>query len=183
MKKDLEELARLFCPDGIVPVPEERSHTEYVSVAYQFLVDSTQYCILRKNIRAEFSDLKPEGVAVRHDLNLPASYVPYLSLPVIDAPDNGHLLQPFGSDIVDVHILNVGNGFYGREIKDGVRVTGVEYVKTSYTGERGVMKLLVVGIYRKEEQPHTTDATLLTPVSTLPTPDFLPTDLPPPTTQ
>ncbi|MDO8642634.1 MAG: hypothetical protein Q7R76_03545 [Candidatus Woesearchaeota archaeon] len=184
MRADLENIVRLFCPDGsfalvpasvqlsrpngsMVVILEERQHAAFdgagdgahgasasVSVAYQFLVESMQYCVVRNTLREKFSNLKPEGVAVRHNLNLPESYVPYLTLPVIDASGDP-VPQPIGSEImepaVDVRLLNAGNGFYGREIKDGERVTGVEYVKTSYTGERGVIKLLVVGIYRNEE--------------------------------
>ena len=156
MRADLETLAKLFCPDGAVgavpfpvPVPEEREHAGSVSVAYRFRVESNHYLLeLAKPLRDQFPDNKPAGVALRFDIGTLAPYVPYLQLPVIAEPTNT-LIQSRGAEI-DVHVLNAGNGFFGRMVHSGDVVVGAEYVKTSFSGEPGMMTILLVGIYRKE---------------------------------
>lgn len=180
MRADLEALAKKFCPDGSVPVAEEREHAtgdgNYTSVAYLFPVGSLAYLINFRNVLDnEFPDtvrsaFKPDGIALRPDLGRPsAMYISFLGLRVHSGQEKG-LVQPSGIE-VDVHALNVSNAFYGRMIKDGEALVGVEYVKTSPNGIVGELHLLLVGIYRKEEQTVTTDT-----AST-------PTDLPPPITK
>lgn len=179
MRADLEALAKKLCPGGSVPVAEEREHAtgdgNYTSVAYLFPVDSIAYLIdFRKVLDNEFPDtdrtaFKPDGIALRPDLGLPSAvYLSFLGLRVHGGQEKG-LVQPSGID-VDVHALNVSNAFYGRMVKDRDALTGIEYVKTSPNGTVGTLNLLVVGIYRKEEQQPIVDAPFPPPTPDLPPP-------------